>query len=413
MNATRSAETNALTPQELERFAAELDAIGKLVREEIGERDARYLRRIVALQRSAEIGGRALLFAGVLPPLWSAGVALLGLSKILENMEIGHNVIHGQYDWMNDPVLNSTRYEWDVVCPAKLWKKTHNYEHHTFTNVLGKDRDVGYGFLRVAEDQPWQPMHLGQPLYALGLMFVFEWGIALHNLEFERVLAGEKSPRVMLQQSLPIVRKATRQLLKDYVFFPLLGGPFAPFVLSGDVAANVVRNVWAFLVIFCGHFSEGVAYMPGDLVDATEPEPRGAWYLRQIRGSANIEGPPWFHVLSGNLSHQIEHHLFPDLPSCRYAQIAAMVQPVCRRYGVTYTTGSFARQVGSVARRLVRLALPERPSSVRALHRRASCTDRLEDSRRTERNVGQADRGRHESNAGLSDQELEASRIDL
>jgi hypothetical protein len=68
--------------------------------------------------------------------------------------------------------------------------------------------------------------------------------------------------------------------------------------------------------------------VPEGSAEATEPETRGAWYLRQIRGSANIEGPDWFHVLSGNLSHQIEHHPFPDLPSCRYAQIAATVEPL-------------------------------------------------------------------------------------
>ena len=96
-------------------------------------------------------------------------------------------------------------------------------------------------------------------------------------------------------------------------------------------------------------------------LNATGPETRGAWYLRQIRGSANIEGPGWLHVLSGNLSHQIEHHLFPDLPSCRYAQIATMVEPLCRRYGIPYTTGSFVRQVGSVAQQLLRLAVPRSP----------------------------------------------------
>jgi fatty acid desaturase len=247
------------------------------------------------------------------------------------------------------------------VCPAEHWKRTHNYEHHTFTSILGKDRDVGYGFLRVAEDQPWRPRYLAQPLYALGLMFVFEWGIALHNLEFERVLAGEKPLRETIRQSRPLARKVIRQLRKDYVFFPLLSGPSAPLVFAGDAAANVVRNVWAFLIIFCGHFPDGVAYVPEGSVDAPPPETRGAWYLRQIRGSANIEGPDWFHVLSGNLSQQIEHHLFPDVPSCRYGQIAAMVEPACRRYGIPYTTGSFVRQVGSVARRLVRLALPRAP----------------------------------------------------
>jgi fatty acid desaturase len=349
-----------LSPTELESFAAELDAIGKRVREEVGEVDAHYLHRIVRVQRAAEIGGRAMLFAGVFPPLWLAGVALLGLSKILENMEIGHNVIHGQYDWMNDPALSSARYEWDMVCPAGQWKKSHNYEHHTFTSIVGKDRDVGYGFLRVTEDQPWHPMHVAQPLYALGLMFIFEWGIALHHLAFDRVIGGEKAAGEMFRESVPILRKASRQLLKDYVLFPVLAGPFAPIVLTGNVAGNVVRNVWAFLIIFCGHFPAGVAYVPESSSSSHESETRGAWYLRQIRGSANIEGPPWLHVLSGNLSHQIEHHVFPDLPSFRYAQIATMVRPVCQKYNVPYTTGSFARQVGSVARRICRLALPNR-----------------------------------------------------
>ena len=187
MDARRTAEKITRSAEELEKFASDLDAIRKRVGEEVGEPDARYLRRVVVLQRSAEIGGRAMLFAGILPPLWIAGVALLGLSKILENMEIGHNVIHGQYDWMNDPVLNSACYEWDVVCPAEHWKKTHNYEHHTFTSILGKDRDVGYGFLRVAEEQPWRPMHLVQPLYALGVIVRLRMG---HRAAQPRVRAG-------------------------------------------------------------------------------------------------------------------------------------------------------------------------------------------------------------------------------
>ena len=74
---------------------------------------------------------------------WVLGVALLGLGKILENMELGHNVMHGQYDWMNDPELRGTRYEWDIAGPSDFWRHTHNHIHHSYTNVLGKDDDVG------------------------------------------------------------------------------------------------------------------------------------------------------------------------------------------------------------------------------------------------------------------------------
>ena len=183
MNATRVAEKITLSAEELERLAADLDAIGERVREEVGESDARYLRRIVALQRSAEIGGRAMLFAGVLPPLWIAGVALLGLSKILENMEIGHNVIHGQWDWMQDPEIHSSTWEWDTACPADQWKHSHNVVHHTWTNVMGRDRDVGYEILRVTEKQPWKPVHLVQPVYNALLAVMFQWGVAMHDVD--------------------------------------------------------------------------------------------------------------------------------------------------------------------------------------------------------------------------------------
>ena len=174
-----------MSAEEIAALGAELEAIRRRVEAEVGEDDARYIRRIVATQRLAEIGGRALLFAGALPPAWVAGTMLLSLSKILENMEIGHNVIHGQYDFLNDPVLKGTRYEWDIVCDGDQWRHAHNYMHHTFTNVVGKDRDVGYGFLRVADQQPWQPLHLLQPLGAVGLMLLFQWGIAMHDLELD------------------------------------------------------------------------------------------------------------------------------------------------------------------------------------------------------------------------------------
>lgn len=154
----------SMSPEQLQEFGAEIQAVRDRVTRELGERDAQYIHGLISIQRRAEVAGRALLFAGALPPAWMSGVALLTLSKVLENMEIGHNVLHGQYDWMNDPDLNSMSYEWDWACPAAHWRHSHNYLHHTFTNIVGVDRDVGYGILRVAEEQPWHPFYLPQPL---------------------------------------------------------------------------------------------------------------------------------------------------------------------------------------------------------------------------------------------------------
>src|SRR5687768_4400271 len=202
-----------LSARQLSDLCSELDAIRSHVEADRGNRDALYIRSVVSLQRRAELAGRALLFAGILPPAWIAGVGLLSLSKILENMEIGHNVIHGQYDFMNDPALAGAHYEWDTSCPASSWRHGHNYLHHTFTNLVGKDRDVGYGLLRVADEQPWNPLNLCQPLYAMGLMVAFEAGIALHDLELDNVLTGRKSIGALLRDAGPVVRKSSRQIL--------------------------------------------------------------------------------------------------------------------------------------------------------------------------------------------------------
>ncbi|KAA1248992.1 acyl-CoA desaturase [Mycobacterium simiae] len=341
-----------LTPEQADAFGRELDAIKRRVMADLGQEDADYIRRVIKAQRALEVGGRALLF---LPPAWALGTTMLGLSKILDNMEIGHNVMHGQYDWMGDPAISARSFEWDTACPADQWRHSHNYVHHTYTNIVGMDRDIGYGILRMSEDQPWEPYFLGNPVYAFLLMVLFQYGVALHELESERIRAGELRVADKREVLRAIWKKTRRQTLKDYVAFPLLAGPFAPFVFTGNLTANLIRNVWSYLIIFCGHFPDGTQEFT---VAETQGESRGMWYFRQVLGSANLTGGKLFHLLSGNLSHQIEHHLFPDLPARRYAEIAPEVQQVCARYGIAYHRGPLPRQFATVVRKIVKLALP-------------------------------------------------------
>ena len=351
---TPESHATTLTPEQLEAFGEELDAIRQRVIADLGEEDATYIRNVVKRQRQLEVAGRALFY---LPPAWPLAVGCLSVSKILDNMEIGHNVMHGQYDWMGDPGLNSRMYEWDNVCPSEQWKYSHNYIHHTYTNILGKDRDIGYGILRMDEDQPWHPYYLGNPVYALALMLFFEWGVALHDLEVENIVKGTRKLEQNKALHAGIMRKVKRQALKDYLLFPALTGPLFPLTLAGNATANLVRNVWAFNIIFCGHFPAGVATFSEE---ESADESRGQWYYRQLLGSANITGSRLFHVMTGNLSHQIEHHLFPDIPARRYPEIAVEVQDICRRYGLPYNTGPLGRQLASVGAKICRLALPNR-----------------------------------------------------
>ncbi|MEB3062056.1 MULTISPECIES: fatty acid desaturase family protein [Mycolicibacter] len=350
-----------LTDADVENLAAELDAIRSDVEQSRGERDARYIRRTIAAQRALEVTGRVLLAASSRRSARWAGMVTLGVAKIVENMEISHNVLHGQWDWMNDPEIHSTSWEWDMSGAAKHWRFTHNFAHHKYTNILGMDDDVGYGVLRVTRDQRWQRFNVFNLVYNLVLALGFEWGIALQHLEIGKIFKGRSDRQATLVRIREFGAKAGRQVFKDYVAFPAVTSlsPGATFssTLKANVIANIIRNVWSNAIIFCGHFPDGAEkFTKTDMVG----ESRGQWYLRQLLGSANIDAGQPMRFMSGSLSHQIEHHLFPDLPSNRYPEIAERVRAVCVKYDLPYTTGPFLVQYGKTWRTIAKLSLPDR-----------------------------------------------------
>ncbi|WP_123023413.1 fatty acid desaturase family protein [Mycolicibacterium stellerae] len=343
-----------LSPSDIQAFGDELDLIRRDVEDSRGARDAAYIRRTIGFHRILEAGARLLIAGSRAKVGWALGTAALASAKSVENMEIGHNVSHGQWDWMNDPEIHSTTWEWDMAAVSSQWRFSHNYRHHVFANVLGMDDDLGFGVMRVSRDQPWQRKYLLQPLQNLLLALTFEWGIALHGIDLERNRA-EKVTQVRA-----LIDKIVRQSLKDYVVFPLLSRSRWRRTLMANASANLLRNLWTYVVIFCGHFPDGTQkFTPDVLQKETRPE----WYLRQVLGAANFKAGPLLAFSSGNLCYQIEHHLFPDLPSNRYAEIATRVRPLCERYGIPYNTGSLGRQYLSTLRAIHRLALPDRDSA--------------------------------------------------
>lgn len=351
------------TPDEgtLTALAQDLDSLKAETLAKVGDADAKYIRRVHSLQFAAEWLGRASLVAGFWWLwLWPVGVLLLALSKILDNMELGHNIMHGQYNWMNDPVYRHKNFEWDIACDGGSWRRVHNYEHHTYTNILGKDRDFGYGLLRLSSELPWRVKNSWQLITYFWLSVLFQWGVSYHELAAERVFFGKRKAqrhsKVTPQQlKRAFFGKGARQIGKDYVLFPLLAGPAWLAVLVGNLLANLLRNLWTSTIIFCGHFTGPVSVFSEQ---QCANESRGHWYYRQVLGSSNLEGRPWFHILTGHLSCQIEHHLFPELPSSRYQEVKPKVQAILQKYGIAYHTGGFWRQYGSVLHRIWRHSFP-------------------------------------------------------
>jgi linoleoyl-CoA desaturase len=346
-----------LSAEDIETLGAELDAIRQEVLDSRGAADAAYIRRVIDVQRKLELGSRAVLLLSMFPPAWVLGTVGLSVAKILENMEIGHNILHGQWDWMRDPKIHSTTWEWDMASPAAQWKHSHNELHHTYTNVIGKDNDLGYGIMRVDEDQRWHPVYLAQPVWNFVNACFFEYGIAAYDLELGKNLATAKRRKdpAFRARGKAVLKKIRKQMTKDYVVHPLLSGPSFLPTLAANATANVVRNLWSHSVIMCGHFPEGVETFEKRSIDG---ETRGEWYLRQMLGSANISGSRAMHVMTGNLSHQVEHHLFPDLPSNRYIEIAPKVRDLFDRYGLRYHSAPLPRQVASAWHKVFRLSLP-------------------------------------------------------
>jgi linoleoyl-CoA desaturase len=414
-----------LSDDEIEALGREFDAIHDEVFNDLGERDAKYIKSMIEMHRRLVLMARVALIPSRFWPAWIFGTAALGSAKILENMEIGHNVMHGQWDWMNNPEIHSSTWDWDTASTKEAWKHSHNYVHHTYTNIRGKDKDLGYEIMRIDPHQKWHPVYLLQPVYNVLLMALFEWGVAVHDLDFEAIRTGEKSQKQVRQELKGIAGKARTQIVKDYIAFPALSGaimggvaaaveavkqrrertrrlnsvaarltPRGPVpsrvrrrlpkrlrgrvaesspgkaivdafadefkrsyrsTLWADVTGNLIRNVWSNWIIFCGHFPDQTYSFSEEEV---ENESKGGWYVRQLLGAANIEGSAFFHVASGNLGYQVEHHLYPDMPSTRYGEIAPKVKDVCKRYGLPYNTGPFSKQWLMVQRTILRLAFP-------------------------------------------------------
>ncbi|KKC06571.1 fatty acid desaturase family protein [Mycobacterium nebraskense] len=355
MAITEVPEYAHLSDADLEELAAALEEIRRDIEAARGSKDRAYIVRAIALQRWLEIAAR-LAIAGSKGKLgWAVGTAALAAAKSIENMELGHNISHGQWDWMNDPEIHSSTWEWDMAALTSQWQHSHNYRHHVFANIVGVDDDLGFGVMRVTRDQAWRPSALVQPLRAVLLALAFEWGVALHGLyavqEREDTDAGRSAHKSAL------LRKVARQVGKDYVLVPALSRRRWRRTLWANVVANGLRNVWACVVIICGHFADGAEkFTPSALEGERKPE----WYLRQMLGTANFRAGTVMAFMSGNLCYQIEHHLFPDLPSNRYPEIAHRVRDLCLTYDLPYTTGPLHRQFLLTARTICKLALPDR-----------------------------------------------------
>jgi len=361
MQQMASATTNGSRTQRIEEFGRALDALRRDTEAQIGEEDAAYIKRIGKLSGRFEVLGRSLIHFSLDPVTFGLGVSALWVHKALELMEIGHPALHGAYDGLpGAEKYASETFAWKSPVDETAWKASHNLRHHQWTNIEGKDPDLNFGQLRLSANVPHKLAHALQPLS--NIITAFGFGTAL-NLQVTGMLDlyfkfDGRPPEVLPDLAPDTRRKAHKQFVskmaryfgREYVFFPLLAGPFAAKVFVGNLLAEVARDVYAAAIIYCGHVGS-IDYPAG-----TEAKGRGHWYMMQVEGSRDVEVPEWVSILTGGLDHQIEHHLFPRMPPNRLRKIKPKVQALCAEYGVKYMTDTWPGTLRSVLRELRGLA---------------------------------------------------------
>ena len=358
----RSVETAFASERErIESFGRRLDELRKSVESELGEADIAYARRVRSASRRLEIGGRSLIHVSIEPVGFCVGVSALWAHKLLEAIEIGHTTLHGAYDRMpGAEALGSHAFHWKTPIDEDAWRNAHNIQHHQYTNVAGRDPDVDFGLLRLSDEVAHKSVHALQPLSNVATWFGFTTAINAHVTGLIDVYAPGRTAGFLKDRSRRGIWSAHRAGLgkllsyygREYVFFPMLAGPFFWKTLLGNVLSEVGKDLYAGATIYCGHVG-AQDYAPG-----TRAKSRADWYVMQVEASRDFEVSALVGLLCGGLERQIEHHLFPRLPPNRLRRIAPRVRAICEEHGVTYRTGTWPATLRDVLRHLHRLSVP-------------------------------------------------------
>jgi fatty acid desaturase len=329
-----------------ELIEAEFEAIKARYRAKLGPADVAYIQGVRRTSRAAEVVGRGLLWVGHDPFTFGLGMLFTWLHRNLESIEIGHNVLHGQYDYFPEiPQFHSHNFKWKAPVDEEGWRREHNGQHHVHTNVYEKDPDLNHGFLRMNDKLPWNKHHRTQLLTYLFLAYpVMLYSFNSQNLGFTEKFREQAFPRG--NEGYALVHPGgderarvkrhrlavARVVAKEYVLMPALAlvtGYSALRVALGNLIADALNSYWIALTIQATHLTE-------PLQSDTSLGHKGRWYLSQLDSTVNFKGSRRMSILWGHLNYQIEHHLFPDIPARHYPDMAREVKGVCAKYGIPY-----------------------------------------------------------------------------
>ena len=353
-------------------LSEDLQALYDETRALMGEEDLAHIRKVAAYSRAIKNRSRELIQKGGSPDALKHGIVLYMMHTLLEFSELGHNIMHGSYDNLpNVGEFHSDKWDWDFVTSIKEWKVMHHQNHHPFTNIVGKDHDLGYSVLRLYPTQNWYGHHSLQPaLMSVFLLHIYHFSLytatSAARVEGRKVLSFET-----FRATFDLARK---HALQNYIKEPVEAGPRFLQTLIGNYLGTTLGYDLTFLILALEHHSPNVQVFP----DPGPTESRDGYFRRQLLGTTNfvpmpeldsffeailekeVDFPerPSFEVFYGGLTTHIEHHLFPDLPCNRQRDIAPKVREICAKHGLPYNVTTFEVIVPEILRNFFRWAIP-------------------------------------------------------
>lgn len=348
----------------LRSLARSLDEIYREAKAKVGAADLAHIRRVDRCSRGCEVVGRGLLWFGPGPVSFLGGVALLWIHKQLQTAEIGHTTLHGAFNRIEGAdEFRSASFAWrGVPIDESSWIAAHNGRHHGLTNVVGEDPDMEFGRARLTDRTPHRAQHRSQLASVLVSFPIFTLAMAAHStgitaLYFAENASASKdtSSAVRREAWTRLLRKVGPHYLKELVVFPLLAGPRFLRVLAGNILSEVVRDVYTASTIYCGHVGPEVESFPA----GTRPTSKGERYEMQIAASNDFRVPWVVSVLCGGLDRQVEHHLFPSLPTNRLRDIASDVRRVAEEHGVPYRDRTWGETLRAAFNHVRHLSHPD------------------------------------------------------
>jgi len=352
--------------ERLESFGQAIDQIGKQAYDQVGQEDLDHIRGIRRWSRRFEISGRGLIMLAPEPLSYLAGVVALWLHKQLEAIEIGHTALHGAFNRIEGAgEFASAGFRWRIPIEEDAWRRGHNVRHHGHTNVAGKDPDIYWGIVRLTPETPhrlinylqvpgsllliWPNLTFLMNAHFTGLLDLYLGNGRDNRHDFRK----DRSWSSILGAHRQALRKYIPYYAREYLLFPALAGPWFAKVALGNWLSETLRDLYTAATIYCGHVGpETTSYDEGE-----QPTSRGLRYEMQVRATNNFEVPWPLSILCGGLDRQIEHHLYPTLPTTRLRQIAPAVQATCEHHGVQYRNASWPRTLWGAFKQLARLSV--------------------------------------------------------